>query len=211
MRITKLGHSCLLIENKEIRILTDPGYFTFEKVKNLAPLDAVFISDEHQDHFHIESLQALLKNNQDLQVFTQKSVQALLKKEAVESKLLLDGQETILKVLKIEGCGEKHAVLHPSIPQSDNTGYIFGEIFFYPGDALTKPPHPVKILALPVAGPWLTIGEAIDYAIEVAPKICFPVHEEILKTPGSAHRLPSVVLPKHNIQFIIPGENPIEI
>jgi len=174
MKITKLGHSCLLIEEKVVRALTDPRYFTFEKVKELSPLDAIFISDEHPDHCDIKSIQALREKNPEIQIFTQKSVQALLKKENLESKLLLNGQEIMFKGMKIEGCGEKHAVLHPSIPQSDNTGYIFGEIFFYPGDALTKPPYPVENLALPVAGPWLTIGEAIDYAIKVAPKSVSP-------------------------------------
>ena len=36
------------------------------------------------------------------------------------------------------------------------------------------------ILALPLAGPWLKFGEAIDYALKLKPKMAFSVHDMIL-------------------------------
>ncbi|MBI3956932.1 MAG: MBL fold metallo-hydrolase [Candidatus Kerfeldbacteria bacterium] len=106
----------------------------------------------------------------------------------------------------IEALGEKHAVMHPDIPQSDNIGFFIAGRFFYPGDALTNPDGPVEILALPVAGPWLKLSEAIEYAKTVKPKVCFPVHDGILKQPGSVHTLPPRVLESLGIQWKVLDE-----
>src|SRR3989344_5644853 len=50
------------IEENGVRILTDPGTYSTQQseVKNI---DFVLITHEHADHFHIDSLKALLKNN----------------------------------------------------------------------------------------------------------------------------------------------------
>ena len=101
----------------------------------------------------------------------------------------------------IEGFGKDHALMHTSIPPIQNTGYFIGKDFFYPGDAFTHPNKNVQILALPVAGPWTNIKQAVKYALEVKPKVCFPVHDWNMKIPGVVHRTPSVVLPKNNIEF----------
>src|SRR6202044_1968926 len=152
MKIKKIGHSCMVIKENGLTILTDPGTYTGDAVKNLTGIDVILIADEHQDHFDIASIEALLKNNPDAKIITQKSVQKLLADKGIASELLLDKQQTEIKGVKFEGCGEKHAVLHSSIPQSDNTGYIISDRFFYPGDALTLPHKKIEVLALPCAG-----------------------------------------------------------
>ena len=202
MTITKLGHSCLIIKEGNLTILTDPGMYTLEAMPGILGLDVVLITDEHQDHFDIGAVQALLKNNPGAKIFTQRAVQKLLAEKGIPSDLLLDKQQTTIKDVTIEGCGEKHALLHSSIPQSDNTGYIIAGKFFYPGDALTVPGKPIEILALPVSGPWLKMSESIDYALEVHPKICFPVHDG----RGAFTTLFEKILPKHSIEFVKPDK-----
>ena len=66
----------------------------------------------------------------------------------------------------------------------------------------------MEILALPVAGPWLKISDAINYAKEIKPKICFPVHDGMLKFLGPVHMLPEKVLTPLDIKFITLQENP---
>ena len=56
MKITKLGHCCLLIETKDKRILTDPGSYTVEAHSKLGNIDYILFTHEHQDHYHLESL-----------------------------------------------------------------------------------------------------------------------------------------------------------
>ena len=83
---------------------------------------------------------------------------------------------------------------------------------FYPGDAFCNPNMPVDILALPVAGPWMKISEALNYAEALKPKICFPVHDGHIKEIGSGpiHKLPENVLSSLGIKFVIIKENKSE-
>jgi L-ascorbate metabolism protein UlaG (beta-lactamase superfamily) len=202
MKITKFGHCCLLIEENGVRILTDPGIYSTQqsKVKNI---DFVLITHEHADHFHIDSLKAFLKNNPQVKVITNKSVGTLLEKDGITSSVVEDGQNFDANGVLIEGVGKDHALMYASIPPIQNTGYFIANKLFYPGDAFTNPGKQVEVLALPVAGPWMKLLEAIDYALEIKPKICFPVHEGILKQPGSTHVIPPKVLEPKGIKFVV--------
>ncbi len=127
----------------------------------------------------------------------------LLEKEQILFTLLEDGQRMEEKDVLIEGFGSKHALMHESIPQIQNVGYLIANRLFYPGDAFTNPGKDIEILALPVAGPWMKLGEAIDYALTMKPQKCFPVHEAVLKTPGSAHGIPTKVFAEKGLPFQI--------
>ena len=93
--------------------------------------------------------------------------------------------------------------MHLSVPQINNTGYLIANKLFYPGDAFTNPNRPIEILALPVAGPWMKLAEAIDYALVLKPKICFPVHDGILKQPGITNTLPQEILAWQGIKWSV--------
>ena len=57
-----------------------------------------------------------------------------------------------------------------------------------------NPNKPIEILALPVAGPWANIKSATNYALEINPRICFPVHDGMLISFGGNHAIPKIVL-----------------
>lgn len=202
MKITKFGHCCFLIEEQGLRILTDPGMYSTEQ-NDVKDIDVILITHDHNDHLHIDSLKTILKNNLRAKVITNKSVGVLLEKEGITFTIIEDGQNLFEKNILIEGFGEKHAVMYSSITQIQNTGYFIAGKLFYPGDAFTDPKREIEILALPVAGPWMKLSEAIDYALKLKPKFCFPVHEGILKSPGSTHRIPPQILEPEGIKFII--------
>ena len=69
----------------------------------------------------------------------------------------------------------------------------------------------MAILALPLAAPWLKLSEAIDYAKEVRPNICFPVHDGNVMAPESIHCVAKLVLEPHGIKFVVlePGKGVI--
>jgi L-ascorbate metabolism protein UlaG (beta-lactamase superfamily) len=183
MKITKLAHSCLLIEEKELRILADPGGVYFTVPNDLRKIDVVLITHEHLDHYDQEALKKLVQNNPNAKIFTNSGVGKLLSRESIQYSLLEDGGSVSEKGVTIQGFGKKHAVTLEELPLVDNTGYLVSNRLFIPGDALTAPPVPVEILALPVAGPWLKLSEAVEYAKRIKPRVSFPVHEAILKEP----------------------------
>ena len=205
MKITKYGHCSLLIEEGNLRILTDPG--------NLSPaqamareVDLILITHEHQDHFHLDSLREVLANNPKAKIITNTAIAKLLRDATLDGELLEDGGKKIFQGVQLEGFGTMHAEIYPTWPRVQNTGYMIAERLFYPGDAFYNPARPVEVLALPVAGPWLKISEAIDYAKEVKPRIAFPVHDGG-RVVGVTHLAPSKILPTMGIEFLVPEES----
>lgn len=201
MRITKLGHCCLLLEINGKRLLTDPGLFTVEAQNELADLDAIFITHEHPDHLHMQSVKAILRKNPKAKIFTVSAVAKILAAENIVSEILGHGQSTDFSGIPVEAWGRRHAEIYKAILPVENAGYLFDNRLWYPGDAFTKPAKPVEILALPVSGPWMKISEALDYALQIAPKSCFPVHDGMLGFIGPAHTLPQKFLGEKNIHF----------
>lgn len=199
MKTTKIGHCCLLIEVNGLRVLTDPG--EWNDTPPTENIDLVLITHEHPDHLHVETLKKILEKSPEVKIITNIAVGKILEAEGIEFEEVVHLDSTTFKDLKIEGFGEKHADVYPSIVPVQNTGYLLGEKFFIPGDALTNPEKKVEILALPVAGPWLKLSEVIDYAKEVKPKFALPIHDGMLKHLGSTHFLPEKELKEEGIEF----------
>lgn len=205
MHIKKLSHCCLVIEVKTRegnmrKIILDPGSYSIEEHRKVKNADIILISHEHQDHFHIESLKELVKSNPKVKVITNDAVGDILAKEGIEHHIMSHGDVLDLEGVHIEAYGEKHAVIHSSIPVISNVGFFIENKLFFPGDAFTIPGVQVDVLALPVSAPWLKISEAIDYALAVKPKIAFSVHDGV-RFPA-AYRMPEMILPKNGIEFI---------
>ena len=203
MTIKKLGHCCLLIKHGELIILTDPGLFSAKQNK-VTGIDIVLITHEHGDHLHVESVQAILGNNPQAKIYTNKGVGKILQNRGIAFELLEHSQKITAKGVEISGHGTDHAPIYPTVPNVINTGYFIGNKLFYPGDAFYNPGKPVEVLAVPVAGPWVLLSQAIDYAREVKPVKCFPVHDGMLREDriAVAHRIPEMVLADAGIKFI---------
>jgi L-ascorbate metabolism protein UlaG (beta-lactamase superfamily) len=182
MNITKFGQSCLLIVEKDVRIIMDPGSFSTAQ-NDLKDIDLVLITHDHADHLDMSSMKAIMANNPQAEILTNPSVQATLEKEGIKSEVLAHGDTVTKKGITIEAIGEKHAILINSMPQIDNVGFLIDNRLFYPGDALTEPGKEIEILALPAAAPWARLSEIVDYGLAVKPKVILPVHDSILANP----------------------------
>ncbi len=180
MKITKLGHCCLIIEEKGVRILTDPGAPDYSRVSDeVKKINVVLITHEHADHLHIESLKKVLAQNPQAVVITNTSVGKILDGENIPYSKVEDGQDTEIMGVKITGFGDKHAEIYETYGQVQNTGYMINNLC-YPGDSFSMPNGKAEILALPVVGPWMKMKEAIEYAKKINPKVVFPVHDGVL-------------------------------
>jgi L-ascorbate metabolism protein UlaG (beta-lactamase superfamily) len=179
MKITKFGHACLLVEEKQARIIIDPG--SFSGLQNDAQnINAILISHEHQDHLDITSLKSIIKNNPQAIIYSSKSVVERLAAENISCQILEHNQTIHVKDVSVQACGVEHAEILPTIPLIQNIGFFIAERLFFPGDAFTVPIKPVEILALPVCAPWSKLSEVIAYVKNVKPKIAFPIHDAIL-------------------------------
>jgi L-ascorbate metabolism protein UlaG (beta-lactamase superfamily) len=183
MRLTKFGHSCLLVEEGHARILLDPGTLSggFEALEGLT---AVLFTHQHPDHLDPDRLRGLLDRNPRARVISDPGSAGPLGEAGVEVEVVGDGQELDVSGVGVRVAGRDHAVIHPDIPVVPNVGYLVGGRLFHPGDAFTDPGEPVEALAVPAAAPWLKVAEAIDYLRAVRPGVAVPVHDKVLSEAG---------------------------
>jgi L-ascorbate metabolism protein UlaG (beta-lactamase superfamily) len=179
VQITRYGHSCLLVEDGDARVLLDPGVFSsgFEELRGLT---AVLVTHQHPDHLDLERLRALLAANLDARLHVDEGSAAAL--GGLPHTVVRAGDVLDLGT-RVEVHGTQHAVIHPDLPRIPNVGYLVGGRFFTPGDALTVPDADVEVLGLPTAAPWLKLSEAVDLLRAVAPRSAFPVHDAVLAQP----------------------------
>lgn len=200
MKITKFAHCSLLVEHRGVRLLTDPGSYSPAQ-NDLMGLDAILITHEHTDHLHIPNLQLLRDKNPTTPIICNTAVAPLLANAKILSTLLADGETLTIKGVTVRGQEEPHAEIHRQWPRVPNTGFLIDSYLFYPGDAYIVPTEPVTVLALPTGGPWVKIGEALDYALNVKPQQAFPVHDGGLKSTGTVNRIATEILGSTGITF----------
>ena len=187
MRLTKFGHSCLLVEEGGARVLLDPGSFS-EGFETLEGLTAVCLTHQHVDHVDPERVRPLLDRNPGVRVVSDEGSADALGEAGADVEVVHDGDELALGGLALRVVGRDHAAVHPEIPVVPNVGYLVGGRLFHPGDALTMPGEPVEVLAVPAGAPWLKLADAVDYLREVGPRVAVPVHEKVLSEVGiSSH------------------------
>lgn len=183
-------------------ILTDPGTFTTGQ-DIITGLDAILITHEHADHLHTESVARVLARNPAAVVITNSAVGAKLTEAKIPFTLLEGRQSSNVKKVFLEAFDCKHEEIYEEWGQVQNTGYFIGGKLFYPGDSFFDPGRTVDVLALPVAGPWCRLLDAIRYALRVKPRVAFPVHDGMLREDRMSvvHTIPQQILAKSGIHF----------
>jgi L-ascorbate metabolism protein UlaG (beta-lactamase superfamily) len=201
MKIKKLGHCCFVAEPKEgLKIMTDPGSFSSLQNKE-KDINIILITHEHNDHLHIDSLREVLDNNQNALVITNTSVGKVLDQSNIKYKIVEEGEKFEIEGINIIAFGSTHAEIYNDFGKVQNTGYMIDNLC-YAGDSFSYPDKNVDILALPVAGPWMKMKDAIEYAKNIRPRVCFPVHDAIMQDFATfAWRIPENILKEDNIIF----------
>jgi L-ascorbate metabolism protein UlaG (beta-lactamase superfamily) len=182
VQITRIGHSCLLVEAAGARLLVDPGNVT-PGWEELSGLDAVLVTHQHPDHLDRERLPRLLGGNPDARLIVNPGTAGQL--DDVPHEAVEPGTTVEVSGARVQVLGGQHAVIHPDIPVIPNNAYLVDGTHLHPGDSLTVvPPEPLEVLFLPTAAPWQKLSEAVGYLRQVAPRTAVPIHQAILSVPG---------------------------
>ncbi|MET9491103.1 MBL fold metallo-hydrolase [Nocardia sp. NPDC006630] len=186
MKITHYGHACVLVEipgaEGSTRVLFDPGTYS-QGFEELRDLDLIMITHSHPDHLDSDRLAALITANPQVQlVVGAGSLAALNNPQYPEpmrepQHVVVPGEKISLHGVEIVVTGGEHACIHSALPASENLGYLLDESVFHPGDSFDEVPGSVELLLLPIGGPWMKIGEGIDYLRAIAPKTVVPIHQ----------------------------------
>lgn len=186
MRLTKLEHATLVLERSGKKLIIDPGSFTTpitDSVADPSSIVAIVVTHEHADHWTPEQLKRLRDAVPGVPIFAPEGV--ALAASDFDITVVHEGDEITVEPFTLRFFGEKHAVIHSSIPVVDNVGVLVNDVLYYPGDSFTVPAGiEVDVLATPVGAPWLKIAEVIDYVLEVKPRRSFATHEMVLSAAG---------------------------
>jgi L-ascorbate metabolism protein UlaG (beta-lactamase superfamily) len=188
MRLTHLGHACVLVEMADVRLLVDPGTFA-DDLAGVGDLDAVLVTHQHPDHLDLDRVPTLLKQNPRARVVADRGSIEVLAGLGVEAVAHQPGGMSIGGVT-VTPVGEVHALIHEEIPRIPNVGVRLdaeGEpSFFHPGDALDTEPGDVDVLAFPLHAPWQCSRDMVAFLRRVEPRRAVPVHDGLLQPRGRA-------------------------
>jgi len=187
MRITHLGHSAVLVEVADRRLLIDPGNYS-TAWHGLTDLDAILLTHEHPDHVDPEHVPALVAANPGALIYAEPHAATACGLPG--ARPLAADASVDLGTVCVQAVGGWHAIIHRDIARIGNVGLVIaapGEpVLFHPGDALDAVPAGVDVLAVPAYGPWAAMKETVDFVRAVAAPRGFLIHEALLSQLGWA-------------------------
>jgi Predicted Zn-dependent hydrolases of the beta-lactamase fold len=187
MRITHLGHACLLVETGGQRILLDPGAFS-SRIADVTGLDLILVTHQHADHVDLQRLPALLEINPQARLYAEPQAAAVMEEAGIGAEHTVAGQALTFGPVQVTPVGELHALINEALPRVGNLGVVLraeGEpSLFHPGDAYDCEPGQIDILALPLNAPWTASRDTIAFAQRISPRACVPIHDALLSAIG---------------------------
>lgn len=187
MRITHLGHSCLLVETGGQRILIDPGTFS-PGIADVTGLHVILVTHQHGDHVDLQRLPAVLEANPQARLYAEPQAAAVMEKAGIAAEHTVSGEVLTFGRVQVTPVGEQHALINEALPRVANLGVVLrseGEpSVFHPGDAYDAEPGQVDILALPLNAPWTASRDTVAFAQRISPRVVVPIHDALLSAIG---------------------------
>lgn len=205
MKLTHLGHACVLVETDGARLLIDPG--TGTDVEGLTDLDAVLVTHQHQDHVDVARLIPLLAANPRARLVVDPDSVAAVAGLPAEHTVARDGERLTFGGTTVDVVGGLHAPVYGDIPGCTNSAYLVDDgAFFHPGDSFFVPEHDIDVLAVAVAGPWTKVAESVDHVRAVSPRVAVPIHEAHAADPSFVIGMIAAFSPEGVVRALTKGE-----
>jgi L-ascorbate metabolism protein UlaG (beta-lactamase superfamily) len=179
MKITKLVHSCLIIEQNGKKFLVDPGNYSWQSGaitdEHLTNLDTVVVTHAHPDHLDADFAEAIKKNSPQAHWYGPQQVVSQLAEWGIEAKSTSNDPT-------IQFINSDHADLSPWFSeQPEHTSYVLHNELLVGGDCHTLTDmHGARVLAAAInGGPW---GSVVGFAkmiesMKSRPKTIIPLHD----------------------------------
>lgn len=173
MKITKLVHSCLLVEMPapvNRTALFDPGSMSTIDVDSLEYLDDIIITHNHSDHMNLDLVKKLVAKFPGVRITAPAEVVDQLNAESIPATSAASEGITFFD--------SPHEAISPFFPSDppQEIGVHYLDKLTHPGDS-----HSFKetkaILALPVQAPWGSPNNAVKVGLELGPRYIIPVHD----------------------------------
>lgn len=170
MRITKLVHSCMLVEADGRTALFDPGVMSAEAVRkaDIERLDDIFITHEHPDHMDSELIRELAERFPEVRILAPEPAAQQLREAG-----LTVGSEAPDGAKLFESPHEHGEPLF-STPEQHGIHYL--DRLTHPGDSHSFE-ESKSILALPVTAPWGATVRAVNLVQQLRPDYVIPIHD----------------------------------
>ncbi len=182
MRLTKMGHSCVRLEQDGAALVIDPGIWSGPDAA--ASADAILITHEHPDHVAADLVRMAMTGNPSVNLWTTQALAAEFADLGDRVHAVSHGDRFDAAGFDVHVYGGEHARIHQDIPVIANIAFaVEGEVF-HPGDSLTMPEDPVPTLLLPINAPWLKASEMIDYGRQVGAPRTIAIHDALLNENG---------------------------
>jgi L-ascorbate metabolism protein UlaG (beta-lactamase superfamily) len=179
MKLTKLEHACVILEQEEQRLIIDPGVFTTlpTDVSNVA---AVIVTHIHPDHCDPTKLDAILAANPSARIFGSREVAS----ERAGTEIPKNETAYEIGPFNLEFYGDMHEAIRPGLPQVHNLGVVINSLIAYGGDSYARTSRSVKLLLAPASAPWLRAKEAVELITQAEAEIIIPTHDALLSEAG---------------------------
>ena len=206
MKIRKYPQSHLVITGSSTKIIIDPGSITFTagyKSEEFQGADAYLITHQHSDHMDPENIKNIIN---DKLVYGNSDVVSKLKSLGVEAEETHDKEKFQVGEFEITPIDLPHCKMQDGSDGPPNTGFIINGVLFHPGDGYQRPDDlTVENLALPIAGPTITMDGALQFAKDLEAKIVIPIHYDYFKADPNEFK--NMALPFGiEVRPLAPGE-----
>lgn len=204
MRIQKLGHSCLIVETGDERVLIDPGTLVGD-LTDVRGLTGILVTHQHADHYDADRFGSLAEANPDAVIVADEGTAEKITARGLSVRTARAGETPDLHGVSVGVHGTQHELIHADIPVIPNVGYAIDGLF-HPGDAFTLPPAGTTVLAAPLVAPWSKVAETVAYLRAAAVATVIPVHDAIAAVPAMYRQIVGGLLPESTTIRGIDGE-----